>query len=102
MINRVKKFFFEIQNETTLVVFSVKNVKKWHMTYARGAIFEGYVFQPKSLPPPLFTVHFNGNFCHYFQRSLVALKFLARTVCYTFLEMFLLPEKDVGGFVSTF
>ena len=31
---------------------------------------------------------FNGHFCHYFQRSLVDINFLARTVSYTLLEMF--------------
>ncbi len=45
---------------------------------------------------------FNGHFCHYFQCTLVGLNFLARTVSYTFLEMFLAPEQNVGGAACIF
>ena len=45
---------------------------------------------------------FNGHFCHYFQRSLVDINFFARTVSYTFLEMFFKPEYSVHGIGCNF
>ena len=42
---------------------------------------------------------FHGHLCHYLQCSLVDLIFSARTVCYTFVEMFFKPEYHMGRWV---
>ena len=42
------------------------------------------------------------GYCHYFQHSMVDINFFARTVPYTFLEMFFKPQYSVHGIGCNF